>query len=404
MIQLRDYQEEAAIKGIEILNRFKILILNYEVRTGKTHIALHIAKRYKNVLFVTKKKAISSIDNDYKNAEHSFKITIINYESLHKISGCFDLVIVDESHSIGAYPKPSKRTKQLKTLVKNDLILLTGTLMPESNSQIYHQLWISNYSPFNVYTNFYKFFNDYGIPEVIYTTYGQSKSYKNLPYERISSKIEPIKLSKTQSEIGFKSSISENFLYVDLLPKTLQIIKQLKKDLVVQGKKEVILADTPVKLMQKVHQLSGGTIKFESGNSAVLDYSKAEFISRHFQGKKIAIFYKFKEELNAIKQHLDITQDIDEFDNTSKNIALQIVSGREGTNLSSADYLVYYNIDFSAVSYWQSRDRLTTKDRSENNVFWIFSRNGIEQRIYKAVMNKKNYTLQTFKKDEQIPK
>ena len=156
--------------------------------------------------------------------------------------------------------------------------------------------------------------------------------------------------------------------------------------------------------MQKVHQLSSGTIKFESGNSAVLDYSKAEFISRHFQGKKIAIFYKFKEELNAIKKHLDITQDIDEFDNTSKNIALQIVSGREGTNLSSADYLVYYNIDFSAVSYWQSRDRLTTKDRSENNVFWIFSRNGIEQRIYQAVMNKKNYTLQTFKKDEQISK
>lgn len=404
MIQLRDYQEEAAIKGIEILNRFKILILNYEVRTGKTHIALHIAKRYKNVLFVTKKKAISSIENDYKNAEHSFNITIINYESLHKISGCFDLVIVDESHSIGAYPKPSKRTKQLKTLVQNDLILLTGTLMPESNSQIYHQLWISNYSPFKDYANFYKFFNDYGIPEIIYTTYGQSKSYKNLPYERISSKIEPIKLSKTQSEIGFKSSISENFLYVDLLPKTLQIIKQLKKDLVVQGKQEVILADTPVKLMQKVHQLSSGTIKFESGNSAVLDYSKSEFISRHFQGKKIAIFYKFKEELNAIKKYLDITQDIDEFDNTSKNIALQIVSGREGTNLSSADYLVYYNIDFSAVSYWQSRDRLTTKDRSENNVFWIFSRNGIEQRIYKAVMNKKNYTLQTFKKDEQIPK
>lgn len=404
MIQLRDYQQEAAIQGIEILNRFKILILNYEVRTGKTHIALHIAKRYKNVLFVTKKKAISSIENDYKNAEHSFNITIINYESLHKISGFFDLVIVDESHSIGAYPKPSKRTKQLKTLVQNDLILLTGTLMPESNSQIYHQLWISNYSPFKDYANFYKFFNDYGIPEIIYTTYGQSKSYKNLPYERISSKIEPIKLSKTQSEIGFKSSISENFLYVDLLPKTLQIIKQLKKDLVVQGKQEVILADTPVKLMQKVHQLSSGTIKFESGNSAVLDYSKSEFISRHFQGKKIAIFYKFKEELNAIKKYLDITQDIDEFDNTSKNIALQIVSGREGTNLSSADYLVYYNIDFSAVSYWQSRDRLTTKDRSENNVFWIFSRNGIEQRIYKAVMNKKNYTLQTFKKDEQIPK
>ncbi len=63
-------------------------------------------------------------------------------------------------------------------------------------------------------------------------------------------------------------------------------------------------------------------------------------------------------------------------------------------------FLVYYNIDFSAVSYWQSRDRLTTMKRLENNVFWLFSKNGIEYKIYKAVMNKKDYTLKTFKKDE----
>jgi hypothetical protein len=60
---------------------------------------------------------------------------------------------------------------------------------------------------------------------------------------------------------------------------------------------------------------------------------------------------------------------------------------------------VYYNIDFSATSYWQSRDRMTTKDRLKNDVYWIFAKGGIEAEIYKAVTKKKDYTLNHFKRD-----
>ena len=88
--------------------------------------------------------------------------------------------------------------------------------------------------------------------------------------------------------------------------------------------------------------------------------------------------------------------DLETFNTTDKNIALQIVSGREGISLKEAEYLVYFNIDYSAVSYWQSRDRLTTMDRKENNIFWIFADNGIEEQIYKSVMQKKNFTLSIF--------
>jgi hypothetical protein len=162
----------------------------------------------------------------------------------------------------------------------------------------------------------------------------------------------------------------------------------------------VILADTPVKLMMKLHQLYSGTIKFESGNSKVLDYSKANYIHHKFAGKKIGIFYKFKEELNALKKVYgeNLCTELDDFNNTDKSIALQIVSGREGISLSKADALVYYNIDFSATSYWQSRDRMTTKDRLESDVYWVFSKGGIETEIYKTVSSKKDFTLSHFKK------
>ena len=95
----------------------------------------------------------------------------------------------------------------------------------------------------------------------------------------------------------------------------------------------------------------------------------------------------------------ELTVELDEFNSTDKSIALQIVSGREGISLRQADALVYYNIDFSATSYWQSRDRMTTKDRLESDVYWVFTDGGIEKDIYKAVTKKKDYTLRHFKRD-----
>jgi hypothetical protein len=191
-------------------------------------------------------------------------------------------------------------------------------------------------------------------------------------------------------------------LECEMQPITYEVIRRLKKDLIVRnGQGQVILGDTGVKLMQKMHQLSSGTCKFEDGTSKVIDDSKARFIKEKFQGEKIAIFYKFKAEWDALLQVFGadyLTSSVEEFDSTDKNIALQIVSGREGVSLKNAKYLVYYNIDFSATSYWQSRDRMTTMQRQENEVFWIFSKGGIEYDIYKTVQQKKDFTLAIFKK------
>ena len=44
---------------------------------------------------------------------------------------------------------------------------------------------------------------------------------------------------------------------------------------------------------------------------------------------------------------------------------------------------------------------MTTKDRLINNVFFVLSSNGIDNRVYKALQGKKDYILQTFIKDER---
>ena len=134
---------------------------------------------------------------------------------------------------------------------------------------------------------------------------------------------------------------------------------------------------------------------------------KAKFIRERFSEKRIAIFYKFKAELMAIELEFgdSVTTDLATFQNgLCDNVAVQIVTGREGINLSVADHIVFYNIDFSATSYWQSRDRMTTKSRAENKVYWVFTRGGIEEKIYKLVNKKKNYTLSHFKKGYGVDK
>lgn len=401
----RDYQKSIIDESTERIYKHGFVYLAMEVRTGKTLTSLGIASKIgaKNVLFITKKKAISSIESDYKLLSPSYNLIVINYESLHTVMDDhkWDLVICDEAHSMGAFPKPSQRAELVRDLIrkhKPKVILLSGTPTPESYSQMYHQVYGIPGNPFQSFSNFYRFCDEYvsvkrkKVNGMFINDYSKGK-------ETILKEMEKHTICYTQKAAGFSSTVEEEILEVEIKESTRKMIKRLSDDLVIKGKDEVILADTAVKLMMKTHQLFSGTIKFESGNSMVIDTSKAEFIKKHFDGCKIGIFYKFKEELTALKQVFgdEITTELSVFDDTDKSIALQIVSGREGISLRNAEFLVYYNIDFSATSYWQSKDRMTTKDRPENKVYWVFAKGGIEYDIYDSVTKKKDYTVSHFK-------
>jgi hypothetical protein len=406
MMKFRDYQTDIIEKASKIISRHRFVYLAMEVRTGKTLTSLGIAERIgmTTVLFITKKKAISSIEHDYELLNPDFRLTVINYESLHKVNPRgWDLIVADEAHGMGAFPKPSGRAKKFKEFVFHSnpyVIFLSGTPTPEAYSQMYHQVYSIPNNPFRRHKSFYKFAHEY-VHVTKLKVGGMFVNDYSRGSEKILEEMKPYTIRFTQKDAGFVVDTKEHILEVDMSDTIKGVIKTLKKDLVVQGKEEVILADTAVKLMTKVHQLCSGTVKFESGNSKVLDLTKAKFIKKKFKGKKIGIFYKFKEELNALKEVFgdEICTELPDFTDSDKSIALQIVSGREGISLRQAAALVYYNIDFSATSYWQSRDRMTTKDRLKNDVYWIFSRGGIEHEIYKAVIKKKDYTLNHFKRD-----
>jgi hypothetical protein len=408
MFELRDYQKKIVNDGVPILLHHKILYLALECRIGKTLISMQIAKEccHKSILFVTKKKAIASIENDYKlgDFKDSFDIVVINYESLHKIPNiAYDLIIIDEAHSLGSFPIPSIRTKRLRKIVKaKSVIYLSGTPTPESYSQIFHQLWISKNSPYYIYKNFYHWAaNRYVNVQKKFIGDKRVKVYSKANKEKIFQDLSFFFISLTRAEAEFDiTDPNEKIEYVSLLNATSNIIRKIFEFGIIKGKYANLTCDTPLRKMQKVHQLCSGTVLLDNGEFHIMDYSKAEYIKKTIN-LPAGIFYKYRAEYEVLKEYFpDHTTVPCEFDEGKSDlIILQIISGREGVKLKRANELIFYNIDFSATSYFQAKDRLIDKTRKKPaKVRWIFSRGGIEDRIYKVVKNKTNFTTSHFKR------
>lgn len=391
------YQLDIIDKATNQIKQRGWAYLGMWMRTRKTMTSLAIAKELQgNTIFVTKKKAIDSILGDIKMIGIE-NIDVLNYESLHKINKDYNNWILDEAHCIGAFPKPSLRAKQLKKLIgKNSkVIFLSGTPTPESTSQIFHQLWILP-TPYFIEKSFYQ-----------WAKINCNITQKKLGHDKLVNDYSDCKfdinklniISCTQEKAGFKTEIKEHFIEVKMKKTTKNLIDLLKCEKVYSNPNgDVVLADTKVKEMQKIHQISSGTVLLENGRSVIFDSSKVDKIKELFLGKQIVIFYKFKAELDLIKSKIHICDTIHEFNETSTPIALQFVSGREGVNLSKAEALVFFNMDFSAVTYFQARERIMSKDRLKADVYFLFSDCGIEKQIYKAVSQKKNFTTQYYEK------
>lgn len=411
-MKLYDYQREIATEGLRVLQDKGLVILSLEMRVGKTPISLTIAEEYgaKNVLFITKKKVMEGkeIETTKSTLKYNYNLQVINYESLHKVTMVPDLVIIDEAHRLGAFPKPGLATKQLrKGLKKTPVIYLSGTLTPESWSQIYHILWVSGHSPFHKYVNFYKWAEEFVSIAYIHIGQQQIKDYKNAKIDKLKPIIDKYMITKTQEEAGFEvTEYTEHIHYVDVndnIPKLIQHLIKNKVYITKDGKE--ILADTPAKLASKHHQLSGGSVITEDKEYKLIDNSKAKFILENLTNEKIAIYYIFKSELNSILSTFGedkITFDVEEFKTTDKHFVAQVVSGREGINLSNCDHMVFFNIPYSYVSWSQTIARIQSKAKTrENHIHYVFPKlpKGleIEPKILEVVKRKEIFTSSHYK-------
>jgi hypothetical protein len=411
MTQLRLYQQEAACNLVAILNQHRIAYLRGEVRTGKTFTALETARRLGvlNCLIVTKKKAIASIEADRDALGLTAKVEVTNYEQVPKRAGRhYDLLIIDEAHSVGAYPKPSKRWHDLQSIHFKYLLLMSGTPSPESYSQLYHQFRLGP-TRWSGYRNFYDWAKaGYVSIGTKYVGTGQQvNDYSKADEARILADIKPLTVTITQKQAGFTTQIEEQIHQVTMKPRTYRLARRIMKDGVI-GRPDCrsVLADTGAKAMSKLRQIYSGTVITEAHGAVIFDRSKAHYIRDHFAGRKLAILYCFNAEGDMLRKvFADTCTDSPETFNADPQATYigQVQASREGVNLSTADDLIFIGIDYSALSYLQGRDRASYLGRDRaNRVHFIFAARGIEPRVYAQVRDKQNYTTAHYAADRSI--
>lgn len=405
---LRDYQERISGEAADKLRQFGCCYLAMECRTGKSITALETARRFgaKSVLFVTKIKAMGSVANDYAllSADGKpFDIEIINYESAHKKKSSPDFIILDEAHCLGAYPKPSKRTQEVKKICEGlPVLYLSGTPTPESYSQLFHQMWVCSNSPFREYANFYKWAKDFVNVQKKYVNGFTLNDYSNADKRLIDEATRHLFISYNQEEAGFSCDIIEEDIVCPTASNIAVVMRRLKRDKVVtlsEGK--TILGDTPAKLMSKLHQLSGGSVITEEGQHLILDRSKAEYLRDCFQGRKLAIFHVYQSEFDLLAEVFPNHTDSPEEFQASNDMTFisQIRSAREGVRLDTADAILFYNLEYSYLSYEQGKNRIVSKERtSPARVYFAVSEHGIERDILEAVRSKRDFTMSYYVK------
>lgn len=393
------HQRKAARKLISRLKRYGIAILVGEPRSGKTLSFILAAMKLNltDVLIATTKKA----KDDIKQVSGIFVVTnyhqIINLEKTN-----YQLIILDEFHRYISKASPKYKTEIWKSIYRisyyTPIILSSGTPTPETYASIYSPLALSCKSPFNHYKNFSQWHKDYGIPYDIIIEWDKDKNkpkrkakgWDKADQDKVKKAIEHLVVSITRKDAGHKYEAEDKLHYIELTKKQQEIYDALDDDHMYELINDhTILADTAAKMLQKKHQISGGFVKAVNdwNESETIDYmvgsNKEQFIKDNFDVNKtmiVAFYIPEQEYLKTVFPHVE-----------------SITKICEGTDLSNFDNLVIYSFSFHAVTYEQIRARQLNFVKRDKPVIVHFLISGIDEYVYAAVSNKKNFTASWYK-------
>lgn len=393
MITPYPHQIEISDKAYSILQKYSIVYLAMQERTGKTLTAILTCEKspyIKKALVITKKAAIEGWTDTLKNYNHTIHFTVINYESCHKITDTdFDIVIIDEAHAmISGYPKVSQTWKAVAKHTKDKpIIYMSATPSAQGSVLLFNQFRLSTWSPFHNYRDFYAWFKDYGILKLKRIGARQIKDYSECREEIVWSKVKHLFISYTRTELGFKHEPNDIIHYVELDESTKQLYRTLEKDkyLVIDDKE--FLADTPMGLLLKLHQIEGGTLKNEQEYIQLPNREKIDYILKTWgDSEDLVIFYHYKEEEHKLKSVFKKAQ------------VLQANKYAEGVDLSMYEHLVVYSMDFKTAQYTQRRARQANMKRETPiNVHFLLIKRGLSEQVYNTVaINKTNFVDKYF--------
>lgn len=336
----------------------------------------------------------------FNNLEWYSMIGVINYElifrrpdlkKLHNIT-----LLLDESSLI--QNEKAKRSKFIMSLNADHVILLSGSPTGGRYERLYSQLKLLGMKSSK--TTFYNTFINYHFEE--YTPGVKTMvvdGYKNV--DRFKSKMR---------ELGCQFLKSEDVLdlpeqiFTSLRVDQSKEYKKFLKHRVVTVDGDELIGDNTFKRLLYERNLCG-------------QYSKDKL--RAFEDlvestdDRLIVFYNFTEELNrlmAIVMSLGrfcsvvngFRKTLDNYEKYDNSITfIQYQAGAMGLNLQKANKIIYYSPPLSSELYEQSKKR-THRIGQEQTCFYynLIVRGSVEEKIYKVLAKRQDYTEKLFEEDE----
>jgi SNF2 family DNA or RNA helicase len=327
---------------------------------------------------------------------------VLNYEAIWRApmntlikTTKWDAIVLDESHRISAPgSKVSWFCKDLKSEYK---ILLTGT--PLSNPlSIYGQYRFLNPLIFGKSFNVFK--TRYAI-EINCGTFKKVVGYQN--EDELNQRIYSCAMRVKKSEVINLPPVTHIDLLCELPKSTLQLYKEFEEDMYAQWNAKKITASNALVKMLRLQQIAGGYMKYDDGFGEHIETGKMDVLKDLLEDlpedEPIVIFCRFTNEIQRIKEIKNRTwaelsgskDQLHEWQNAIFNsIVIQIQSGGVGIDLTRACYCIYYSTGYNLIEYEQSLARVDRPGQTKPvTIYHIIAENTIDQKICKALMNKK---------------
>ena len=390
----RAHQTVGAAWALDCIRTNGLAYLSWKERTGKTLTALLTAEhsKMKNILIITKKKAIPGWTDTLKEWKHVKSYTVLNYESAHKLdANAYDFIILDESHhAISSVGRPSKTWKTIKKLtIGKPILYLSATPYAEHIGLIFHQLKLSDWTPLKS-TNFYNFFRKYGVPNMTRTPYGLQETYTKYNTDEVLDRIGHLFNFKTRSEVGIEHEPTVNVVKIRPSKSTFKLLNDWITDKVISVKGHEILGDSDPKVRTVHYQIEGGTVKVDDKLTLRIgNHEKIDYITSHYDTKDIAIMAHFIGERDLLRAHLP-------------EVAIFSSDGdAEGVDLSHFKKLIIYSMSFKTSKHTQRVARQANHNRATPIQVDILTMDkpAIGYDVYKAVaVKEENFVKASYER------
>lgn len=433
-INLLPHQKEV----IEKSTQFNRVAYYLDMGLGKTFVGSYKMEQIGNKLnlLVCQKSKISDWMEHFKTFHPTYQVIdgtaktinfitdrpsviVVNYDLLHRrkwvntMDNFTFTLMLDESSMI-----KNERTKRAKTILKlnpSAVILLSGTPTGGKYEELYSQLQLLGW---NISKNtFLDQYTKWRLMDFGGFKFKQIYGYKNI--DRLNQKLREYGavFMKTEEVIDLPK---QNFIQIKV-DKTKEYKEFVKESIVrVKGYGEYhevdydrgpivekyidLVADNSLTKLLYARQLCGQYNKDKlKAFEDLVNSSRDRFI----------VFYNFEAELDDMKAIVDkyikrpysvingSVKDLQNYAKCDNSITfVQYQAGAMGLNLQKANKIIYFTPTLSSELYEQSKKRIHRIGQDSPCFYYqLICKNSVEERIYKALAMRKDYTDALFKEE-----